>query len=105
MISWDRFSRADPTLPRYGTDLTTRESRISKNRAIFTPSWVSRTSGDCHLYSNHLMQARSQLERQPRALPRLWVNPEVREIFAFRFEDFRIDGYEPYPHISAPVAV
>jgi thymidylate synthase len=63
------------------------------------------TGGDCHLYSNHLMQARSQLERQPRALPRLWVNPEVREIFAFRFEDFRIDGYEPYPHISAPVAV
>ncbi len=63
------------------------------------------TGGDCHLYLNHLEQAREQLGREPRALPRLRINPEVRDIFAFRFEDFALEGYDPHPHIKAPVAV
>ncbi|MCB1957862.1 MAG: thymidylate synthase [Rhodocyclaceae bacterium] len=63
------------------------------------------TGGDCHLYLNHLEQARLQLAREPRGLPRLRINPEVQEIFDFRFEDFELEGYDPHPHISAPVAV
>ncbi|MFT3759352.1 thymidylate synthase [Thauera sp.] len=63
------------------------------------------TGGDCHLYLNHLDQAREQLSRTPRALPALKMNPEVKDISAFRFEDFGIDGYDPHPHIKAPVAV
>ncbi|KON82214.1 thymidylate synthase [Azoarcus sp. PA01] len=63
------------------------------------------TGGDCHLYLNHLDQARLQLSRQPRALPRMIVNPGVTDIFEFRFEDFRLDGYDPHPHIKADVAV
>lgn len=61
--------------------------------------------GDAHLYLNHLEQAREQLRREPLPLPRLWLNPEVEDLFAFRFEDIRIDGYEAHPHIAAPVAV
>jgi thymidylate synthase len=63
------------------------------------------TLGDAHLYSNHLDQARLQLTRAPRALPTLRLNPEVRDLFAFRYEDFSLEGYEPHPHIPAPVAV
>ena len=63
------------------------------------------TFGDAHLYSNHFEQARLQLSREPRALPTLWINPDVKDIFAFKFEDFRLDGYDPHPHIAAPVAV
>jgi thymidylate synthase len=63
------------------------------------------TLGDAHLYSNHLEQARLQLSREPRALPRMKINPAVRDLFAFRFEDFTLDAYDPYPHIPAPVAV
>ena len=63
------------------------------------------TLGDAHLYSNHLEQARLQLTREPRPLPTLHLNPEVRDLFAFRFEDIRLDGYDPHPHIAAPVAV
>ncbi|MBX3680536.1 thymidylate synthase [Cognatazoarcus halotolerans] len=63
------------------------------------------TGGDCHLYTNHLEQARLQLARTPRPLPRLRLNPEVREIGDFRYEDFLLEGYDPHPHIAAPVAV
>ncbi|MCB1928518.1 MAG: thymidylate synthase [Rhodocyclaceae bacterium] len=63
------------------------------------------TGGDCHLYLNHLEQARMQLDRELRPLPTMTLNPAVGELLAFRFEDFRLDGYDPHPHIPAPVAV
>jgi thymidylate synthase len=63
------------------------------------------TGGDCHLYTNHLEQARLQLSREPRALPRLVLNPKVTDIDGFRFEDFTLEAYDPHPHIKAPVAV
>jgi thymidylate synthase len=61
--------------------------------------------GDAHLYLTHLQQADAQLARQPRPLPKMHVNPAVRSIFAFRYEDFRLTGYAPHPHIRAEVAV
>ncbi|KAB2318038.1 thymidylate synthase [Betaproteobacteria bacterium SCN1] len=63
------------------------------------------TLGDAHLYLNHLDQAREQLGRTPRALPAMTLNPDVKDIFAFRYEDFTLTGYEPHPAIKAPVAV
>lgn len=63
------------------------------------------TLGDAHVYLNHLDQARLQLSRTPRPLPRMYLNPDVQDLFAFQFDDFRLDGYEPYSAISAPVAV
>ena len=61
--------------------------------------------GDAHLYLNHLEQARLQLTREPKPLPRLTINPAVRDILAFTFEDFTLEGYEPHPHIKAEVSV
>jgi thymidylate synthase len=63
------------------------------------------TLGDAHLYLNHLDQARLQLGREPRPLPVMTLNPEVRDVFGFRYEDFALSGYDPHPHIPAPVAV
>ncbi len=63
------------------------------------------TLGDAHLYSNHFVQAREQLSREPRALPRLVLNPDVRALEEFRFEDVQFTGYAPHPAIRAPVAV
>ena len=63
------------------------------------------TLGDAHLYLNHLDQVREQLSRTPRSLPTMRINPEVRDIFGFRFEDFSLQNYDPHPAIKAPVAV
>ncbi|NMF90492.1 thymidylate synthase [Aromatoleum petrolei] len=63
------------------------------------------TGGDCHLYQNHIEQARLQLSRDTRPLPKMKTNPDVKDIFAFRFEDFTLEGYDPHPHIKAEVAV
>jgi thymidylate synthase len=63
------------------------------------------TLGDAHLYSNHMEQTREQLSREPRALPTMQVNPAVKNIFEFKFEDFTLQGYDPYPAIKAPVAI
>ena len=63
------------------------------------------TFGDTHLYLNHLDQAREQLSRSPRPLPFLQINPEVKDLFAFRYEDFTLVGYDPHPHIKAAVAI
>jgi len=63
------------------------------------------TLGDAHLYLNHLEQAREQLARSPRAFPRMKLNPVVQDLFAFRFEDFTLENYEPHPAIKAPIAV
>lgn len=61
--------------------------------------------GDAHLYTNHLEQARLQLSRPTRPLPTMTINPEVKDIFAFRYEDFKLENYDPHPHIKAEVAV
>jgi thymidylate synthase len=63
------------------------------------------TLGDAHLYNNHLEQARLQLTREPRPLPRIHLNPEVRSVFDFRYEDLTLEGYDPWPSIKAPIAV
>ena len=63
------------------------------------------TTGDTHLYLNHLDQARLQLTRTPRPLPRMKIDPDVKDLFSFRYEDFELEGYDPWPHIAATVSV
>jgi len=63
------------------------------------------TTGDTHLYLNHLEQARLQLTRQPRPLPKMRINPDVKDLFSFQYEDFQLEGYDPWPHIKAEVSV
>jgi thymidylate synthase len=63
------------------------------------------TFGDTHLYLNHLEQAREQLSREPRRLPAMKLNPAIDDLFAFKYEDFTLEGYDPHPAIKAPVAV
>lgn len=63
------------------------------------------TTGDTHLYLNHIEQARLQLTRTPRPLPQMKLNPDVKDLFSFRFEDFQLEGYDPWPHIAAQVSV
>jgi thymidylate synthase len=69
------------------------------------PGEFVHTLGDAHLYLNHLEQTRLQLSREPRPLPVMHLNPDVTDLAAFRFEDFTLEGYDPHPHIAAPVAV
>ena len=63
------------------------------------------TTGDTHLYKNHFEQARLQLTRTPRKLPKMVINPDVKDLFSFKYEDFQLEGYDPYPHIAATVSV
>lgn len=63
------------------------------------------TLGDAHLYLNHIEQAKTQLKRDPRPLPLMKINPDVKDLFAFKYEDFEIEGYDPHPHIKAEVAI
>lgn len=70
-----------------------------------TPGEFIHTSGDAHLYLNHLAQAELQLTRTPRPLPQMLLNPAVRSLFDFRYEDFQLVGYDPHPHIKAEVSV
>ncbi|HEX6864401.1 MAG TPA: thymidylate synthase [Thermoanaerobaculia bacterium] len=69
------------------------------------PAEFVHTLGDAHLYLNHLEQARLQLTREPRPLPRMEINPEVKSLFDYRYEDFQLTGYDPHPGIKAPIAV
>ena len=69
------------------------------------PGEFIHTTGDTHLYLNHLEQAALQLSREPRPLPKMIINPEVKDIFSFKYEDFTLEGYDPWPAIKAPVAV
>ena len=69
------------------------------------PGEFIHTTGDTHLYLNHLDQARLQLTHTPRKLPRMVINPDVKSIFDFTYEDFRLEGYDPWPHIKAEVSV
>jgi len=69
------------------------------------PGEFVHTFGDAHLYLNHLEQAREQLARAPRPLPRMRLNPAIRDVFDFRYEDFNLEAYDPHPAIKAPIAV
>ena len=71
----------------------------------YKPGDFIHTTGDTHLYLNHLEQARLQLTREPRPLPRMILNPDVKSLFDFQYEDFQLEGYDPWPHIKADVSV
>ena len=63
------------------------------------------TFGDAHIYNNHFEQVELQLSREPKPLPKMILNPNVKNIFDFKFEDFTLEGYEPHPHIKGAVAI
>ena len=69
------------------------------------PGEFVHTLGDAHIYSNHFEQVETQLARTPKALPVMKINSEIKDLFAFTFDDFSLDGYEADPSISAPIAV
>jgi len=73
--------------------------------ANLQPSELVISLGDVHVYSNHLEQVHRQLEREPRSLPRIHLDPSVKSVFEFRYEHFHIESYRPHPGIKAPIAV
>jgi len=80
-------------------------TRMVAQSCDLAPGDFVHTLGDAHLYLNHLEQARTQLAREPRTLPRLHLDPSIKSLFDFRYEHTRLDDYDPHPHIAAPVAV
>lgn len=92
------------------TSTSAKHAVVMLTAVMITCVWMRpgdfiHTLGDAHLYLNHLDQARLQLTRDPRPLPRMIINPEVKDIFGFRYEDFTLEGYDPHPHIKAQVSV
>ena len=81
--------------------LTTMMAQVTR----LEPGEFIHTFGDVHLYTNHFEQASLQLGREPRALPRLELNPHIKSIFDFRYDDFTLRNYDPHPHIPAKVAI
>jgi thymidylate synthase len=71
----------------------------------YKPGDFIHTTGDTHLYLNHIEQAKLQLTREPRPLPTMKINPDVKSLFDFQYEDFELVGYDPHPHIKAEVSV
>ena len=71
----------------------------------YQPGDFIHTFGDAHIYSNHVEQLKLQLSREPRALPKLTINPDKKDLFGFEFSDFTIENYDPHPHIKGAVAV
>lgn len=69
------------------------------------PGEFVHTFGDVHIYQNHLEQVRLQLSREPRELPRMVINPDVKDIFSYSYEDFTLEAYDPHPHIKGVVSV
>lgn len=69
------------------------------------PGWFVHSFGDAHIYLNHIEQVKEQLQRTPRPLPSMRLNPEVKSIFDFRYEDFKLEGYDPYPSIKADISI
>ncbi len=67
--------------------------------------YEARLNGDAHIYSNHFSQVEEQLSREPRKLPRMVLNPDVKDIFGFTYDDFRLEDYDPLPHIAGKVSV
>ncbi|MEL7088206.1 MAG: thymidylate synthase, partial [Planctomycetota bacterium] len=104
----------DPLLGRFARDAAGNIDDIA-SYALLTlmiaqvcdlqPGEFIHTLGDAHLYANHFDPAREQLSRPPRQLPRMKLNPEVRDLFAFTYDDFMLEDYDPHPAIKAPIAV
>jgi thymidylate synthase len=69
------------------------------------PGEFVHTFGDLHIYSNHIEQVNTQLQREPRELPKMKINPNIKSIDEFTYEDFELEGYDPHPSIAAPIAV
>jgi thymidylate synthase len=69
------------------------------------PGTFVHTLGDAHIYTNHIEQVKLQLSREPKVLPQMLINPDVKDIFGFKFEDFTLTNYDPHPHIAGVVSV
>ena len=89
----------------YNTASTAFLTHMIAQQCGLEPGDVIHSIGDLHLYKNHFEQAKLQLSREPRPLPQMKINPDVKSIFDFKFEDFELVNYDPHPHIAGVVAV
>ena len=106
--NWDRDALTDykgATLQYHDVARKIAKLHILFRHSGLQPGEFGHTTGDTHLYLNHLDQARLQLSRTPRPLPTMRINPDVKSIFDFRYEDFELENYDPWPHIAAEVSV